>query len=478
MHIVRKSVISNIYSNRMAIGSSLSSKLSPGHATKKKRGIIAMTLFAILSTTIYMIGWNGLTLDLDHTLLNVDESLLTSQDEEWLAEPQSSLLSKADAPAEISIPSPTRSSVDVVASSDTDPTDEKVVEAEQQTINNSSDTAIRELDAQSTTNHMESLSKANTAEAKPKPKPNRRGIGMKKSYREVRVESGRPIGGAFIHLGKTGGSTLTRFLANSCHSFLPHPCGVIANETLVSKRITDYYHVPDFHLLPEVNHTFYLISLRDPYERTVSAFVYGHPSNAEALGIENDNWKRKQRGGYFQPICFETLEEFVKNIGDNPTDYIYPYHQREVQQKNCTNFARAMFNSRVHRMQHLFFSYVYVHSLLPQSLDKLTIYVTRKDHLHEDFGNINHILGEQQPPEAHSSGDDTHERDTSNVTMPVTRDLSDEGRQRLCRALEPEYRIYIDFLLQSDNLDGQDVIDALTHSRTRCPNLDILSESN
>jgi hypothetical protein len=33
-----------------------------------------------------------------------------------------------------------------------------------------------------------------------------------------------PHGGAFIHMGKTGGSAISLLLRNGCHSFLPHPC--------------------------------------------------------------------------------------------------------------------------------------------------------------------------------------------------------------------------------------------------------------
>ena len=96
----------------------------------------------------------------------------------------------------------------------------------------------------------------------------------------------------------------------------------------------------------------------------------------------------------------------------------------------------------------------------------------------DDFREINQILGERQQPVSSSSRDDMHARDVSNVTLAVTRALSDKGQQRLCRALEPEYRVYIEFLFHSDNLGRQDIVDDLAHSRTQCPNLDILSESH
>ena len=168
----------------------------------------------------------------------------------------------------------------------------------------------------------------------------------------------------------------------------------------------------------------------------------------------------------------------MANIGDNPREFEYPYRAREVQQLNCTNFARAMLNAKVQRMNHLFVNYAVIQSLLPQPLSNLTIYATRKNHLMDDFREINQILGERQQPVSSSSRDDMHARDVSNVTLAVTRALSDKGQQRLCRALEPEYRVYIEFLFHSDNLGRQDIVDDLAHSRTQCPNLDILSESH
>ena len=48
--------------------------------------------------------------------------------------------------------------------------------------------------------------------------------------------------GAFIHVGKTGGSTLSLLLRNGCHSWVPKPCRQIPDESVASKLISDYYH--------------------------------------------------------------------------------------------------------------------------------------------------------------------------------------------------------------------------------------------
>ena len=48
--------------------------------------------------------------------------------------------------------------------------------------------------------------------------------------------------GAFIHMGKTGGSSLSLLLRNGCHSFMPKPCRTVPLETKVSKLVGTYYH--------------------------------------------------------------------------------------------------------------------------------------------------------------------------------------------------------------------------------------------
>jgi len=106
--------------------------------------------------------------------------------------------------------------------------------------------------------------------------------------------------GAFVHLSKTGGSTLSLLLRNGCHSFVPKPCFGIErnshpinplNETAASK-LTTYYHVPDFEngLLFSTQHEFYVFTLRDPLNRTISAYLCSHPENAlEVFSFQANN---------------------------------------------------------------------------------------------------------------------------------------------------------------------------------------------
>jgi Sulfotransferase family len=116
--------------------------------------------------------------------------------------------------------------------------------------------------------------------------------------------------GAFIHVGKTGGSTLCSQLRNACHSWVKKPCPQkprIRNESHLS-LLTTYYHTPDFHLLSSKRHyyDFYVWTLRDPFSRLLSAFTYQHPRN---MGHAQDDkyWAKYVRQSIPAFACFPSL---------------------------------------------------------------------------------------------------------------------------------------------------------------------------
>ena len=104
----------------------------------------------------------------------------------------------------------------------------------------------------------------------------------------------------FVHVGKTGGSTITTMIRNGCNSFAADgPCHAnITHESHISKLVEHYYHVPDFWRLPTSNHQKFLVSVRDVYDRTVSALLYQHPDNAKAYDLR---LSRNQQ--YYGPIA-------------------------------------------------------------------------------------------------------------------------------------------------------------------------------
>ena len=154
-----------------------------------------------------------------------------------------------------------------------------------------------------------------------------------------------PSSVGFVHIGKTAGSTLSKLLRNGCHSFVPKPCRVVPNETVVSELVESYYHVPDFWRLPASRHGSYVLSVRDAYERTVSALLYNHPENvAHYLSVHNLSESVKEvqsRSTAYR--CFPTLDAFAMLLErGNTTDCDYPRDHSVVDAGNCSELACAV----------------------------------------------------------------------------------------------------------------------------------------
>ena len=146
----------------------------------------------------------------------------------------------------------------------------------------------------------------------------------------------------FVHMGKTAGSTLSMLLRNGCHSFVkPKPCHVVPNETATSRLVQAYYHIPDFSKIPDSNHQIYIISVRDVYDRTISAFLYHHPGNLKANNVTLPrNWMRAAPDAY---SCFPTLEKFASSLTrGNSTFCDYPYRHNQIVTIDCDKFACAV----------------------------------------------------------------------------------------------------------------------------------------
>ena len=280
-----------------------------------------------------------------------------------------------------------------------------------------------------------------------------------------RVRTQSPSGGAFIHMGKSAGSQLSLLLRNGCHSFMPHPCRQVANETVASKRIESYYHVPDFALLQRSHHDFYFISTRDPFDRLVSAFVYQHVRNIDARGDIDIKDKREKYA--VASSCFDSLESFVFFLEGNHSDFYYPYAQNDAVPKPCKDFARAIFHGRVRIFSHLFFSFRRVLSFMPNVMQQ-TIYASRQPNLWEDWIRVNQLLGQTDP--IHIPVEQSRQaRNNSEAKLPVTRELSPKAVQILCQALQDEYDAYFLWLRLARNLRQQDYQREMASVQKRCP---------
>ena len=269
----------------------------------------------------------------------------------------------------------------------------------------------------------------------------------------------------FVHIGKTGGSNLARLLMNGCHSFKPKPCKLsVPNETIVSKLVQDYYHiVDDTAKIQDSNHTIYIVTTRDPFDRTVSSFVYMHPRNKATFKRHMSLEDMLRKNSAYK--CFKTLESFTQFIGDEPNDFAYP-NPHLITKKNCTILARAIVAGRVDALEHMYNNYYNVLRWIPPGRD---VYIVRQEHIWDDWIRVNRMLGQEQsivlPQER------VRRNVTTNSKPPVTKDLSTTGSHRLCKALIREYEALFKIMHQAKNMGNDDIKQSVEAGRRRCPNI-------
>jgi hypothetical protein len=351
---------------------------------------------------------------------------------------------------------------------------------------------------------------------KPRPKPKQKPTTMP-------PQSSNPNMAGFIHIGKTGGSSISKLLKNGCSSFASNGnkegCNhLIDNETIVSRLVERYYHVADFWRLPETHHRRFLISIRDVYDRTVSALLYLHPDNLKYYQVPGLTDKQK----YFGPLayqCFPTLEEFATLLrgrpgsSRTPDDCNYPYPPKMVEVGDCSALACATVHGKVRFFSHLFFNYRNIlntkltltvsrpsppseeqqrqttkvistlstnntsplQAIATTELQPPQLYVIRQEHLWDDWIEVNRLWGQptDEPVLIPAKGDMIHQRNVSSLALPVSRSVSEEGRHSICIALGLEYEAYFRLLVQAVNIDENDINDCRQIAQRNCPNLNI-----
>ena len=101
--------------------------------------------------------------------------------------------------------------------------------------------------------------------------------------------------------------------------------------------------------------------------------------------------------------------------------------------------------------------------------------VIRSEHNNKDFLTINKILGDPNPVDLDAAG---AKNGRVQSLLQVTKNISSIGRRRLCWALLPEYKVYVEALSRSINLSDQDKLVSLRFSQRMCPDLTWLLNKN
>jgi hypothetical protein len=164
------------------------------------------------------------------------------------------------------------------------------------------------------------------------------------------------------------------------------------------------------------------------------------------------------------------LEAYVGFLKGDSLDFSYPYHQAVIVDKSCKNLARAALHGKVRPFNHFFFNYRRIFSLLPKPESQIFL-VTRQENLWEDWERANVLLGQEEPVIIPADLDFRAVRNTTTLTLPVTRGLSADGRQTLCTALEHEYYVYFWFLRRARNIQSEHLQQSIEKAKVNCPKL-------
>ena len=309
---------------------------------------------------------------------------------------------------------------------------------------------------------------------------------------------------AFLHIGKTAGSTISMHIRNGCHASQLSRCatqrkdGWIVNETVASYRIKAYYHLGGIPLENINDYTTIITAVRNPLTRFLSAFAYEHPENAQVtkLGAPIRDQKVKYS-------CFPTVSHLIKaGMGEAEIKFRKSYEQirreRDRYRKkaprdnkmrlppakiDCTALAQTIFGLKEdHQMEnndnkflvenHMTFDYRQFYKSMPPTKELI---VLRNSHLVKDWVSINNLLGAEDVkyrdwPEVPPFQEIHRNVSRSYTTKDRWRLRSRQEQLSLCHLLQEEIQTYLMILVRAINLNAADFDEAASEINEVCGN--------
>ena len=291
----------------------------------------------------------------------------------------------------------------------------------------------------------------------------------------------------FIHVGKAGGMTVTRSTRIGCMGsqprFKPWTLQQIQlcmqrnfpTELVLPYRVTKFMHMFSFNHteLQDPDYSF-LYVLRNPVDRYISAYKYGHPSNCNTTktkGQGNEfrcpNQKLMERNTPNFPVvrfyrCFPTLEDLAQygvslppasTDDDNDHSTSNATIKLTGKTRKCTPLARQCATGIRHKgtcggepHKSMYNYQFYANHTVDQYPDKHVLAI-RTEHEWDDLVNLDQQLGgtgKFKKAGLHvSHGSETYQ----------AAQLSEQGYHKLCCVLLNEMDIYRSLLLRAVNLN-------------------------
>ena len=173
---------------------------------------------------------------------------------------------------------------------------------------------------------------------------------------------------AFLHIGKSGGSTISLLLRNGCISavegesceekrWTKFPGKVGENETIASQRIQFYLHTHNVDSGKMAEYYSRISSLvvvaRDPLDRWISAFLSRHPANMDTTRLINRAAITRARFKHVPPPIWAQKQVFgidgVRNDTVHRVSYTgcYPNIQEFVDCATDMPIKKELYHTRI-----------------------------------------------------------------------------------------------------------------------------------
>jgi hypothetical protein len=259
----------------------------------------------------------------------------------------------------------------------------------------------------------------------------------------------------YIHVGKTGGTTLDYVLRSNCYWYSSISKRNICNgalnrqeeeeqeqggiHTMISKSTKATLHMKpknEFDMWID-DATAFLVTLRNPIARAVSAFNMQHPNNTAV-------WRPTKRPLAHMPLlikfyhgCFPTVEHLATAM------------ERADPQNNCyaAGLDTLIGSGHPKVAPQLRFNYAYYHNMTSRRYPERPVLALRTEHLWDDVKRVDRLLGGSgifpRAGEARTWGSEQYH---------VHEGLSPSGVRTFCCILAAELQIYEILLREAVNL--------------------------
>lgn len=289
-----------------------------------------------------------------------------------------------------------------------------------------------------------------------------------------------------IHLGKTGGSSITCMMDRSIQKSQTVECGDDTNAnhppSAISRKVVKRIHLGQS---PIMQYDAFLILARNPLDRIISWFYYVHPSYPPEMSP-------KHKRGCHDFAIYDCWDD-IQSLSEQGLATSNNQHTVNQTMEECRSWAWDGIRGK-RKCWHNYYNYNFTYGNLVRYMEgynsktkrsknmiKKQIFIIRTEHANEDWNNIDIMLGGDGTSIIPQTNKFSHRHLERIKTYehwgfpikdgtPPNKTLSVSGRLNLCHALCEEIQIYKKLLFWALNLDEQSRRQSLDELLVSCPN--------